>query len=207
MSAHPSPRRVTLRVKLTRRAGDPSASRVALELVDDFPVSAEDLRAGVSHQLDRHRVRHTAGHLGQCEFVGETDAAMLRVLLKVTDKGDTTGSNAAPARWAGTFRTTPRASGDDTSSSAAAKRRSESHDGPSPCPHPDHPPPIGARPWLRPRRAASDRRARSPRGLRRPSRWFRRRCRRRRCRSPPSTLSGFRRGTRFPGDWRHSCLW
>jgi hypothetical protein len=27
-------------------------------------------------------------HLGQCEFVGETDAAMLRVLLKVTDKGD-----------------------------------------------------------------------------------------------------------------------
>ena len=30
----------------------------------------------------------TARHLGQCEFVGETDAAMLRVLLKVTDKGD-----------------------------------------------------------------------------------------------------------------------
>jgi hypothetical protein len=30
----------------------------------------------------------TTRHLGQCEFVGETDAAMLRVLLKVTDKGD-----------------------------------------------------------------------------------------------------------------------
>ena len=30
----------------------------------------------------------TARHLEQCEFVGETDAAMLRVLLKVTDKGD-----------------------------------------------------------------------------------------------------------------------
>ena len=30
----------------------------------------------------------TARHPGQCEFVGETDAAMLRVLLKVTDKGD-----------------------------------------------------------------------------------------------------------------------
>ena len=25
---------------------------------------------------------------GQCEFVGETDATMLGVLLKVTDKGD-----------------------------------------------------------------------------------------------------------------------
>src|SRR4029450_2546949 len=30
----------------------------------------------------------TARPLGQCDFVGETDAAMLRVLLKVTDKGD-----------------------------------------------------------------------------------------------------------------------
>jgi hypothetical protein len=30
----------------------------------------------------------TARHPGQCEFVGETDAAVLRVLLKVTDKGD-----------------------------------------------------------------------------------------------------------------------
>jgi hypothetical protein len=27
-------------------------------------------------------------HLAQCEFVGESDAAMLRVLLKVIDKGD-----------------------------------------------------------------------------------------------------------------------
>jgi len=26
-------------------------------------------------------------HLAQCEFVGESDAAMLRVLLKVIDKG------------------------------------------------------------------------------------------------------------------------
>ena len=30
----------------------------------------------------------TARHLGQCAFVGETDEAMLRLLLKVTDKGD-----------------------------------------------------------------------------------------------------------------------
>ena len=30
----------------------------------------------------------TARHLGQCEFIGENDAAMLRVLLKVTDKSD-----------------------------------------------------------------------------------------------------------------------
>jgi hypothetical protein len=30
----------------------------------------------------------TSRHLGQCEYVGETDAGMLRVLLKVTDKGD-----------------------------------------------------------------------------------------------------------------------
>ena len=29
----------------------------------------------------------TARHLGQCEFVHETDAARLRVLRKVTDKG------------------------------------------------------------------------------------------------------------------------
>ena len=30
----------------------------------------------------------TARHFGQCEYVAETDAAVLRVLLKVTDKGD-----------------------------------------------------------------------------------------------------------------------
>ncbi len=30
----------------------------------------------------------TCRHLPQCEYVRETDAAMLRVLLKVTDKGD-----------------------------------------------------------------------------------------------------------------------
>jgi hypothetical protein len=30
----------------------------------------------------------TSHHLPQCGFVSETDAAMLRVLLKVTDKGD-----------------------------------------------------------------------------------------------------------------------
>jgi hypothetical protein len=30
----------------------------------------------------------TSRHLRQCEFVHETDAHMLRVLLKVTDKGD-----------------------------------------------------------------------------------------------------------------------
>lgn len=47
------------------------------------------------HAPDAARVRRndpydpaTARHLGQCEFVGETDAAMLRVLLKVTYKGD-----------------------------------------------------------------------------------------------------------------------
>jgi hypothetical protein len=30
----------------------------------------------------------TFRHLGQCEFASETDAAMLRILLKVTDKGE-----------------------------------------------------------------------------------------------------------------------
>jgi hypothetical protein len=30
----------------------------------------------------------TACHLGQCPYIGETDAGMLRVLLKITDKGD-----------------------------------------------------------------------------------------------------------------------
>ncbi len=30
----------------------------------------------------------TCRHMGECEFVGETEVAMLRVLLKVTDKGD-----------------------------------------------------------------------------------------------------------------------
>jgi len=30
----------------------------------------------------------TSRHLGQCEFIGETDAGILRVLLKITDKGD-----------------------------------------------------------------------------------------------------------------------
>jgi hypothetical protein len=33
----------------------------------------------------------TARHLGQCEFASETDAAMLRVLLKVTDNDDYDG--------------------------------------------------------------------------------------------------------------------
>jgi hypothetical protein len=33
-------------------------------------------------------IRNTSRHLRQCEFVGETDAAMLRLLLKVIDKGD-----------------------------------------------------------------------------------------------------------------------
>jgi hypothetical protein len=55
----------------------------------------------------------TAHHFGQCEYVSETETAMLRVLLKITDKATTTGSNAVPARPAGRFRTTPRASGDD----------------------------------------------------------------------------------------------
>ena len=38
---------------------------------------------------------------GQCEFVGETDAAMLRVLLKVTDKGeyDWVECGACGAAW------------------------------------------------------------------------------------------------------------
>jgi hypothetical protein len=30
----------------------------------------------------------TAHHFGQCEYVSETETAMLRVLLKITDKGD-----------------------------------------------------------------------------------------------------------------------
>jgi hypothetical protein len=76
-----------------------------LQLVDDLLVAAEDLRVGVSHQLDRYRVRHAAreqerrrtvpqrverdpNHLPQCEFITVTDPAVLRVLLKVTDKGD-----------------------------------------------------------------------------------------------------------------------
>jgi hypothetical protein len=63
----------------------------------------------------------TSRHLGQCEYIGETDAAMLRVLLKVTDKATTTGSNAAPARQTRRLRTTPRASDDDEP--AAAPRR------------------------------------------------------------------------------------
>jgi hypothetical protein len=33
-------------------------------------------------------IRNTSRHLGHCEFVGETDAAMLRLLLKVIDKAD-----------------------------------------------------------------------------------------------------------------------
>jgi hypothetical protein len=45
------------------------------------------------HAPDANRVRvdpldaRTGRHLGQCEFASEADAAMLRVLLKVTDKG------------------------------------------------------------------------------------------------------------------------
>ena len=63
----------------------------------------------------------TARHLGQCEFAGETDAAMLRVLLKVTDKGDFDWSNPAPATQAGRLRTTPqRVSSDDMHESLAA---------------------------------------------------------------------------------------
>ena len=30
----------------------------------------------------------TARHFGQCEYVSETDPAVIKVLLKVTDKGD-----------------------------------------------------------------------------------------------------------------------
>jgi hypothetical protein len=30
----------------------------------------------------------TARHFGQCEYVSETDPAVIRVRLKVTDKGD-----------------------------------------------------------------------------------------------------------------------
>jgi hypothetical protein len=30
----------------------------------------------------------TARHFGQCEYVGETDPAVIKILLKVTDKGD-----------------------------------------------------------------------------------------------------------------------
>jgi hypothetical protein len=30
----------------------------------------------------------TARHLGQCEYISETDPAVIKVLLKVTDKGD-----------------------------------------------------------------------------------------------------------------------
>ena len=45
------------------------------------------------HAPEAGRVRRndydpaTARDLGQCAFVGETDGAMLRLLLKVTDKG------------------------------------------------------------------------------------------------------------------------
>jgi hypothetical protein len=57
----------------------------------------------------------TGRHLGQREHIGETDPAVIKVLLKVSDKGATTGSSAAAAAAAGRFRTTPRASGDDAS--------------------------------------------------------------------------------------------
>jgi hypothetical protein len=30
----------------------------------------------------------TARHFGQCEYISETDPAVIKVLLKVTDKGD-----------------------------------------------------------------------------------------------------------------------
>jgi hypothetical protein len=56
----------------------------------------------------------TSRHLGQCEYGSETDAAFLRILLKVIDKATTTGSSAARATQAGRLRTTPRASGDVT---------------------------------------------------------------------------------------------
>ena len=56
---------------------------------------------------DADRVRvdpldaRTSRHLGQCEFASETDAAMLRVLLKVADKGDYdwVESGACGAGW------------------------------------------------------------------------------------------------------------
>jgi hypothetical protein len=57
----------------------------------------------------------TARHLGQCEYISETDPAMLKVLLKVKEGGGGTygGWSAAGAAPAGRFRTTPRASGDN----------------------------------------------------------------------------------------------
>jgi len=30
----------------------------------------------------------TARHLGQCEYISETDPAVIKILLKITDKGD-----------------------------------------------------------------------------------------------------------------------
>ena len=63
----------------------------------------------------------TGGHLPQCEFAAGTDPSVIRVLLKVTDKGATRGCSAARATAAGRFRTTPRASGDVEP--AAARRR------------------------------------------------------------------------------------
>jgi len=47
------------------------------------------------HAPDAGRVRRndpydpaTARHMGQCEYISETDSAVIKVLLKVTDKGD-----------------------------------------------------------------------------------------------------------------------
>jgi Magnesium chelatase, subunit ChlI len=53
----------------------------------------------------------TGRHLVQCEYVSETDPAVIKILLKIPEKGTTT---AAAAPWAGRSRTTPRAPGDKT---------------------------------------------------------------------------------------------
>jgi hypothetical protein len=59
----------------------------------------------------------TSRHAGECEFAAETDPAVLKILLKVKDGagGANGGWCAAAAHAAGWLRTTPRASGDDTS--------------------------------------------------------------------------------------------
>jgi site-specific DNA-cytosine methylase len=62
---------------------------------DRFAAEVYRLNLGTEgwHAPEANRVRvdpldpRTGHHLGQCEFASETDAAMLRVLLKVTDKG------------------------------------------------------------------------------------------------------------------------
>jgi hypothetical protein len=61
MSQRPSPRRVALRVTLTAEQVIHPHRGVALKLIDDLLIAAEDLRICVSHQLHRDRVRHAAG--------------------------------------------------------------------------------------------------------------------------------------------------